>query len=72
VCEYCAAGAVSLAQETHFPRHSLTMRFPILALAILVSATVLVVATAASPATNLSTAGTGKRPNIVINLRLWN
>jgi hypothetical protein len=48
------------------------MRFPILALAILVSATVLVVATAASPATNLSTAGTGKRPNIVINLRLWN
>jgi len=28
--------------------------------------------TAASPATNLSTAGTGKRPNIVINLRLWN
>jgi hypothetical protein len=32
----------------------------------------LVVATAASPATNLSTAGTGKRPNIVINLRLWN
>ena len=28
--------------------------------------------TVASQATNLSTAGTGKRPNIVINLRLWN